>query len=340
MGHLGKPIPLRWHIQTDLESLSPSTTLYLQTLRHAKKQLDSLMYQAYEVVRVGVLLYHDDYEMQKLKPRQEEHLKIVRGWKDKFLQLCKNEQDPEIKYIVSILLMYWSVCYVWLSACTSPLQTSFDMHMADFAAIVDHAQAVLQSLDTSTATGRLLTVEGDTVPALLFVAEKCRHPLLRRKALQLLRRTPPRDGLWHSVAAPSLVEQLIATEEGDERFNPNPSSSSTLQLPPEERRIHHVAIISGGEVNGHRRLKVQLTKAAFRMDGSLKMIHEEVWVEEQEAWENLSWRSAWQFLREHDHGVQEQALPSVAFVETGSCGSPGSPQKRHLALTRDGFKFQ
>ena len=91
MGHLGKPIPLKWNVSVHQERLLPSTKLYLMALKNAKMQLDSLMYQAYEVVRVGHLLYHDGYEMQKLKPRQEQQLSAVRGWKDRFLQLCENE---------------------------------------------------------------------------------------------------------------------------------------------------------------------------------------------------------------------------------------------------------
>ncbi|KAJ9606644.1 hypothetical protein H2200_008652 [Cladophialophora chaetospira] len=343
MGHLGKPIPLKWNVNGDQESLRPSMKLYLEALKDAKLQLDSLMYQAYEVVRVGHLLYHDDYEMQKLKPRQAERLKAVREWKHSFTQLCENEQDLEIKYIVSTLLMYWSVCYVWLSACTSPLQTAFDKHMADFEDIVDNAQIVLQHMGTSTSAGRVLKCEGDPVPALLFVAEKCRDPCLRREALQLLRRTPPRDGLWHSVAAPSLVEQIIAVEEGDDHFSTHPVSLSPPHLPPEERRIHHIAIISGGVSNGHRRLKVQLTKGAIGADGLLRMVHEEVWVEER-SWENLSWRPAWQFLCEHEGGVPGRGSTTTTLVGTGCQGYPKVPFDRtfdsaQVVLTKDGYKL-
>ncbi len=343
MGHLGKPIPLKWNISIDQERLLPSTKLYLAALKNAKTQLDGLMYQAYEVVRVGHLLYHDDYEMQKLRPRQEHQLKAVREWKDRFIQLCENEQDPEIIYIISTLLMYWGICYVWLSACTSPLQTAFDRHFNDFEAIIDHAQVVLERMDSSTAAAGFLTCEGDPVPALSFVAARCRHPILRRKALQLLRRAPQRDGLWSSVAAPSLVEQMIAVEEGDEHFSVCPVSSSPPNLPPEERRIHHVAIIKGGTVDGRRRLKVQLTKAAIDPDGALRMVHEEFWVEERP--ENLTWRSAWQFLCEQDLATSKGAshvLPDQTKFDGTSCQEhpKGTSSGAHLVLTKDGYRLR
>lgn len=236
--------------------------------------------------------------------------------------------------------MYWSVCYVWLSACTSPLQTSFDDYIGDFAAIVDHAQVVLQHKEMSAAAGSFLTCEGDPVPALSFVAARCRHPILRRKALQLLRRVPQQDGLWSSVAAPFLIEQIIAVEEGDEHFSIYPASSSLPNLPPEERRIHHVAIVKGGTFEGRRRLKVQLTKAAVDPDGSLRMVHEEFWVEERP--ENLSWTSAWHFLCKQDLALSERSL-SVASDQTThsetSCQEHPKvpPLGTHLVLTSKGY---
>ncbi|OCT51460.1 hypothetical protein CLCR_08890 [Cladophialophora carrionii] len=281
MGPLGRPIPLEWNIHPAKKTLLPLMESSLAVLKEAKAHLESLMYQAYEVVRVGHLLYHDGYEMQKLKPRQELHLKAVQQWKDMFHQLCIDGQFSEMGCIVSTLFMYWGMCYIWLAACTSPLQTSFDKHMDDFEAIVDNAQVVLQCNAASSKEGQVLTSDGDVVPPLLFTATKCRDPILRRKALQLLRQAPYRNSLWSSVASPILVEKMIAVEEGDTHFATYPVSSPPVGLPPEERRIHHYAIVKGGASDGHRRLKAQLTKAALDTNGSLRMVHEEVWVEER-----------------------------------------------------------
>ncbi|EXJ58472.1 hypothetical protein A1O7_05897 [Cladophialophora yegresii CBS 114405] len=285
MGPLGRPIPLKWNIHPAKETLLPSMKSSLAVLEDAKAQLESLMYQSYEVVRVGHLLYHDDYEMQKLKPRQELHLKAVQQWKDTFHQLCVNGQGDERGCIVSTLLMYWEMCYILLAVCTSPLQTSFDKHMNGFAAIVDDAQIVLQCIAASDKEGQELLRDGDVIPPLLFTATKCRDPILRRKALQLLRQAPYRTGLWSSVASPGLVEKMIAVEEDGVHFSAYPVPSPSICPPPEERRIHHFAIVRGETSDGGRRLKVRLTKAAPDTMGSLRMVHEEIWVEERtESW--------------------------------------------------------
>jgi hypothetical protein len=282
MGPLGKPIPLTWKTTTNEAPLTPSMTVYISALRDAKMQLDSLIYQSYEVVRVGHLLSTDDYEMQRLKPKQQHHLKEVERWRDLFIPLCSHEQDKETHCLGSILLMYWGMCYIFLSACTNLHQTSFDKHADDFAAILDHVQVVLRHAASPETEERLFTYDIAIVtPPLMLVATKCREPILRRRALQLLRQAPRRDALWSSVAAPSVVEKVIAIEEGEEHFSEYPNPSLAQSLPPENRRIHHVAIVKGGESNGRRQLKVQLTKAVPDTTGQMKMVNQEVWVEDR-----------------------------------------------------------
>ena len=277
----GKPIQISWNTHTEETPLRPSMKLYLNVLMNAKTQLDGLMYQAYEVIRVGHLLYNDDSEMQKLIPKQQHMLRVVKGWKDHFLQLCKNEPESEVRCFMSILLMYWSMCFIWLSTCTSSLQTSFDDNIPIFAAILTHAQVIIERSASSTSATQQFKYEGDSVtPPLLFTATKCRDPILRRRALQLIRQTPQRDVWWSSVAAPSLIEKIIAVEEGDEHFSDEPDYGQASCLPPEEQRIHHHAILKATVTDGRRHVRVQLTKAAFDADGTMRMVHEEVYVED------------------------------------------------------------
>ena len=177
--------------------------------------------------------------------------------------------------------MYLEMCYVCLSACTSPQQTAFDSHMTGFAAIVDCAEIVMEHAASSPG-GQMFTYEANVVtPPLLCAATKCRDPTLRRKALHLLRQAPQSGALWSWVAASSLVEEIIAVEEGTGSFAEDPFPSQISRLPLEEQRIHHVAVVRGTVVDGRRQLKVQLTKAAIDKNGSLKMVHKEVYIEDR-----------------------------------------------------------
>lgn len=279
MGPLGRPIPLAWHLQ-DGQTLKPSTRVYLTMLKDVKAQLDTITYQSYEIVRVGHLLCNDDYEMEKLKPKQQSCLRVLQQWQKNFLTLFGDEEDPGIRCILSTLLMYWNMSYIWLSAATSPFETSFDEHMAAFRDLTYNTEVVLQYL-TETETGtELLISDADVIPPLFFTATKCRDPLLRRRALSLLRKAPQQREFWASIMAPSVIETVIAVEEGAASPSDNLAPSLQRSLPPEERRVHHVAIVKGEVSQGCRHLKIRVSKAAYDSGGSMMLVNEDMWVEE------------------------------------------------------------
>ncbi|KAL1598671.1 hypothetical protein SLS60_007811 [Paraconiothyrium brasiliense] len=60
-------------------------------------------------------------------------------------------------------------------------------------------------------------IDMEIVPMLYHVASKCRHPVLRREAIVLLRSSASREGLWDGWAAATLAEAIMTTEE--EGFN-------------------------------------------------------------------------------------------------------------------------
>ena len=282
MGPLGKPIPLSWLPFTDKASSTLPTRVSLGVLRDAKTQLDKLMSNAHEIVRIGNLVPDDDQEMQKLKPAQSHQLTELKTWRSEFLHVCENEsEEEEVRCLKSILLSYWGMCYIFLSACTSSKQTSFDTHLDGFSDIIDNAQVVLQRV-ASGAHGRHLFTFDPTIiiPPLYFVATKCREPILRRKALQLLRQAPRRNDLWSLMAAPGVVEKIVAIEEDTGHFVECPSLSQAPKLPQERQRIQHVAIVSTEMTDGRRRLKVRFTKINLDVDRSTKMVDEDVWVED------------------------------------------------------------
>ncbi|KAI1342123.1 hypothetical protein F5Y15DRAFT_332525 [Xylariaceae sp. FL0016] len=67
------------------------------------------------------------------------------------------------------------------------------------------------------------------VPPLFVVATKCRDPITRRQAIQLLRTSSRREGMWDSGLTAS-IGQWIATIEEDDSYSmesPRPPSSST-----------------------------------------------------------------------------------------------------------------
>ena len=58
------------------------------------------------------------------------------------------------------------------------------------------------------------------VPPLFVVATKCRDPLLRRQAIQLLRSCARREGMWDSELAARIGEWVMHLEESESAFCP------------------------------------------------------------------------------------------------------------------------
>ncbi|KAK2593025.1 hypothetical protein QQS21_009279 [Conoideocrella luteorostrata] len=73
------------------------------------------------------------------------------------------------------------------------------------------------------------------VPPLYVVATKCREPNLRRQAIQLLRSSARREGMWDSELAANIGDWVMRIEELDETM---PVLQHQVARPiPEERRV-------------------------------------------------------------------------------------------------------
>ncbi|GAO17271.1 hypothetical protein UVI_02061170 [Ustilaginoidea virens] len=77
------------------------------------------------------------------------------------------------------------------------------------------------------------------VPPLFVVATKCRDARLRRQAIQLLRSSARREGMWDSELAANIGQWVMQVEESDEpmQFQPGVMASLPTKPIPEERRI-------------------------------------------------------------------------------------------------------
>jgi hypothetical protein len=78
----------------------------------------------------------------------------------------------------------------------------------------------------------------EIVSPLYYVGMKCRHPVIRRRAIKILKRTQRREGLWDSNMAAAIAERIMLLEEA------NLTTLDGSELPKEEDRIHNTQIKS------------------------------------------------------------------------------------------------
>ena len=104
--------------------------------------------------------------------------------------------------------------YLWTACTAEARQTPFDDHLDDFQDILKHAKIILGSKDPDASQpAARFTFEISLIPAIYFVATRCRCPVTRREAVSLLARNPPREGLWDAEQHVLVTNHVIEIEE-------------------------------------------------------------------------------------------------------------------------------
>lgn len=177
----------------------------------------------------------------------QETLKVLEAEQDRLLsrldrlnvafslfRASRSSSSPEKSLLV--LQMYLHAQHIWISTALSSSEVIYDKFLPSFAAIVPLAATYLdlesplqhrslyrqQSLSRyhsmpeqlSVAYASNFTFETHIIPPLYYVATKCRHPLIRRSALDLLKRNPSRrENLWRASVMGALAGHIVSLEE-------------------------------------------------------------------------------------------------------------------------------
>ncbi len=197
----------------------PQLPLSVPTLGAARTALFELMEKGQTLIRAS--MYHKwttDPEIAKPKSlfaHQSRLLSDLENWYQGFEKLDRSA-SPKIsfqdQYASSILRIYYLNTYIWLCTCLYKLETSFDNHLTDFMSIVDIVEELLAS-PTSERYLPIFSFEMGIVPPLYFTAINCRQPVLRRRAVALLRKSPRRESLWDAIPMAEIAERVIMFEE-------------------------------------------------------------------------------------------------------------------------------
>ena len=95
-------------------------------------------------------------------------------------------------------------------------ETAWDKFTHHFEDVVNLAALIVEPLTCDKSDqkrGHDFTLDMNTVAPLYAVAHKCRHPIVRRKAVSLLYKAPRQEGIWDSVVTARVAERLIGIEE-------------------------------------------------------------------------------------------------------------------------------
>lgn len=147
------------------------------------------------------------------------------------------------------------VCTIFLDIGSLNILTSemgWDAFTARFEHIVDLATLVVEPASCGKRTTPEFSLDMDTVGPLFIVASRCRHPVIRRKAIALLYAAPRQEGVWNSILAARVAEEVVDIEE--EGLGPIAYADDV----PERARLRFVKVEFGNHgrisaVSYHRR---------------------------------------------------------------------------------------
>ncbi|KAL8356423.1 hypothetical protein RB601_001637 [Gaeumannomyces tritici] len=151
----------------------------------------------------------------------------------------------------AVFQMYLHAMNIWVATSLSSAEACFDDHLSSFSAIIPLAALILNKPEPFSTMGKaraaqqqpgesadsraIFTFETYVIPILYYVATKCRHPLIRHSALDLLKQNPHRrENLWQASRMAAIAEHIVKVEEesvGDDTSNP-PFHPTMLMSPP------------------------------------------------------------------------------------------------------------
>ncbi|OLN94153.1 Transcriptional regulatory protein moc3-like protein 7 [Colletotrichum chlorophyti] len=204
---------------------SPAATFFFASVDEAEVALyeiidDGLRFTA-QGKRAVYSLRPDDPELVALARERDDFLARLSRWHVAFVVALA--MDDALKK-GKLCLVYYHAARISIGTALAALETSYDSHLQSFASIVSNSAEFVHA--TRKATGRdpsraaILTpkfvFDTEVIPPLYYVAVKCRHPMLRRAAVDLLRQDAVMnrmENLWDARMLAEIGKRCIDIEE-------------------------------------------------------------------------------------------------------------------------------
>ncbi|KAI7287423.1 hypothetical protein KC345_g566 [Hortaea werneckii] len=229
-----------WEYPVELQYVIPEE---FANVKEARDSLVHLMNLSLRFIRHMKYRKYDRIVSPDDLARQETLHRHVTKWETKFDTLLANDISLTAKDLdaTKILRVHQRVMHIWLLASTQPEECRTDVFTEEFEDIVSLGEALQTEAGSREQRQEYATTflfDMVIVSPMYFVATKCRHPQIRRRAIKLLRHTKRRESLWDSNVSAAIAERVVAIEE--QHLSP----LSIDQFPEEKHRIHNSHIQS------------------------------------------------------------------------------------------------
>ncbi|KAL9112938.1 MAG: hypothetical protein Q9227_002802 [Pyrenula ochraceoflavens] len=228
---------LRKPLLEDCDVSSLSIPEHFSSILEARNALTTLLTQTFAFHRLCIPVHNDPSYVLPPKATRAEIQNKLDQWGSSFsLFLSFNLTKLPLSTLrgASILQVHHRIASIFLGTCYEREEVSFDAYLKDFEAIVALSENVVEENNFSFEMG--------TIPPLFWTALRCRHHVVRHKALNLLKHSPRRESLWDSALASRVVQRIFEIEEAGLVWKDDYNPAQAFQLVPEEKRVHDAGI--------------------------------------------------------------------------------------------------
>ncbi|OAL33194.1 hypothetical protein AYO20_07511 [Fonsecaea nubica] len=229
--------------------------MVFETLADARDGLYVLLFAAHDFIvdtrEIRINKPKDWTPSSDLGTRQERLRTDFLKWHTAFEERIRCPSRPPLQHEVEpYSLLHVVYGYYFILVCTglSMYETDFDKFFPIFQTMVDHAgRIVTPQVDELRP---VFMFETRVIPSLFAVGVKCRHPVIRRQAIALLRNGTRAENTWRADTMADIAEWSVGIEESGSIhgvFCPDPQD---IELPPENHRVHWSQVIELPDSDG------------------------------------------------------------------------------------------
>ncbi|KAF8855511.1 hypothetical protein BDZ45DRAFT_595527 [Acephala macrosclerotiorum] len=125
-----------------------------------------------------------------------------------------NDRFPAVENPAALVLSLYPKCTLILLSYISDSEMIFDVHFEDFEYIIRTCKLLLASeATTQLPKNTRFSFDVGIVPPLHLTATKCRDPVVRREAIDLLFQSPRQEGMWDGVLSARIGRWITTVEE-------------------------------------------------------------------------------------------------------------------------------
>lgn len=134
-------------------------------------------------------------------------------WLEHFESIVAKEPYASRSLILTLRLWH-TLALLQLATIYEDTEMRFDAYLDIFTQIVEYAEQILSLVSKQEERYTFSFDLGISIP-LFAVAQRCRDPHIRRRAIALMRTESRQEGAWESIGAADVVERWMLAEEAD-----------------------------------------------------------------------------------------------------------------------------